>query len=127
VAEAKLSKLEFQIMEALWTQGEASIREIQETFPAKRRPAYTTIQTTVYRLEAKNIVRRVKKVGNFHIFAAAVSRSAAQRRLIDDLLALFGGRTQPVMAHLIESGKLTLEDVKEAEKALRQMERKDKP
>jgi BlaI family penicillinase repressor len=127
VAEPKLSKLEFQIMDALWTQGEASIREIQETFPAKRRPAYTTIQTTVYRLEAKNIVRRVKKVGNFHIFAAAVSRSAAQRRLIDDLLALFGGRTQPVMAHLIESGKLTLEDVKEAEKALRQLERKDKP
>jgi BlaI family penicillinase repressor len=126
VAEPKLSKLEFQIMEALWTQGEASIREIQETFPAKRRPAYTTIQTTVYRLEAKNIVRRVKKVGNFHIFAAAVSRSAAQRRLVDDLLALFGGRTQPVMAHLIESGKLTLEDVKEAEKALRQLERKDR-
>jgi BlaI family penicillinase repressor len=126
VAEPKLSKLEFQIMDALWTQGEASIREIQETFPAKRRPAYTTIQTTVYRLEAKNIVRRVKKVGNFHIFAAAVSRSAAQRRLVDDLLALFGGRTQPVMAHLIESGKLTLEDVKEAEKALRQLERKDK-
>ena len=126
MAEPKLSKLEFQIMEALWTQGEASIREIQETFPAKRRPAYTTIQTTVYRLEAKNIVRRVKKVGNFHIFAAAVSRSAAQRRLIDDLLALFGGRTQPVMAHLIESGKLTLEDVKEAEKALRQLEKKDK-
>jgi predicted transcriptional regulator len=127
MAEPKLSKLEFQIMEALWSQGEASIREIQETFPAKRRPAYTTIQTTVYRMEAKNIVRRVKKVGNFHIFAAAVSRSAAQRRLIDDLLALFGGRTQPVMAHLIESGKLTLEDVKEAEKALRQMEKKDKP
>jgi BlaI family penicillinase repressor len=127
VAEPKLSKLEFQIMEALWTQGEASIREIQETFPARRRPAYTTIQTTVYRMEAKSIVRRVKKVGNFHIFAAAVSRGAAQRRLIDDLLALFGGRTQPVMAHLIESGKLTLEDVKEAEKALRQMEKKDKP
>ena len=127
MAEPKLSKLEFQIMEALWTQGEASIREIQETFSARRRPAYTTIQTTVYRMETKNIVRRVKKVGNFHIFAAAVSRSAAQRRLIDDLLALFGGRTQPVMAHLIESGKLTLEDVKEAEKALRQMERKDKP
>ena len=126
MAEPKLSKLEFQIMEALWTKGEASIREIQETFPAKRRPAYTTIQTTVYRLEAKNIVRRVKKVGNFHIFAAAVSRSAAQRRLVDDLLALFGGCTQPVMAHLIESGKLTLEDVKEAEKALRLLERKDK-
>ena len=126
MATPKLSKLELQIMEKLWDRGESSIREIQETFPAKRRPAYTTIQTTVYRLEAKNVVRRVKKVGNFHIFAAAVSRSAAQRRLIDDLLALFGGRTQPVMAHLIESGKLTLEDVKEAEKALRQLERKDK-
>jgi predicted transcriptional regulator len=122
----KLTKLELQIMEALWTRGEASIREIQEDFPEKKRPAYTTIQTTVYRLETKKAVRRVKKVGNFHIFAAAVSRNAAQRRLIDDLLALFGGRTQPVMAHLIESGKLTLEDVKEAESLLRQLERKDK-
>jgi BlaI family penicillinase repressor len=127
VAEPKLSKLEFQIMEALWTQGELSIREMQETFPAKRRPAYTTIQTTVYRLELKGTVRRVRKIGNFHIFAAAVSRDAAQRRLIDDLLALFGGRSQPVMAHLIESGKLTMDDVKEAEKALRKLERKDKP
>ena len=122
----KLTKLELQIMEALWTRGEASIREIQEDFPEKKRPAYTTIQTTVYRLEAKKAVRRVKKVGNFHIFEAAVSRNAAQRRLIDDLLALFGGRTQPVMAHLIESGKLTLEDIKEAEKVLRKLERKDK-
>jgi len=122
----KLTKLELQIMEALWTRGEASIREIQETFPEKGRPAYTTIQTTVYRLEAKKAVRRVKKVGNFHIFEAAVSRNAAQRRLINDLLALFGGSTQPVMAHLIESGKLTLEDVKEAESLLRQLERKDK-
>jgi BlaI family transcriptional regulator, penicillinase repressor len=122
----KLTKLELQIMEALWTSGEASIREIQENFPEKKRPAYTTIQTTVYRLEAKKAVRRVKKVGNFHIFEAAVSRNAAQRRLIDDLLTLFGGRTQPVMAHLIESGKLTLEDVKEAESLLRQLERKDK-
>lgn len=122
----KLTKLELQIMEALWTRGEASIREIQESFPEKKRPAYTTIQTTVYRLEAKKAVRRVKKVGNFHIFEAAVSRNAAQRRLIDDLLALFGGRTQPVMAHMIESGKLTLEDVKEAESLLRQLERKDK-
>jgi len=127
VAEPKLSKLEFQIMEALWNRGESSIREIQEAFPARKRPAYTTIQTTVYRLEAKNIVRRVRKVGNFHIFAATVSRSAAQRRLIDDLLALFGGRTQPVMAHLIESGKLTMEDVKEAENALRKLEGKEKP
>ncbi|HET8891407.1 MAG TPA: BlaI/MecI/CopY family transcriptional regulator [Candidatus Angelobacter sp.] len=122
----KLTKLELQIMEALWTRGEASIREIQETFPEKDRPAYTTIQTTVYRLEAKKAVRRVKKVGNFHIFEAAVSRNAAQRRLINDLLALFGGSTQPVMAHLIESGKLTLDDIKEAEKVLRKLERKDK-
>jgi BlaI family penicillinase repressor len=126
VSDPKLSKLEFEIMEALWTQGEASIREIQETFPARNRPAYTTIQTTIYRMEAKNIVRRIRKVGNFHIFAASVSRSAAQSRLIDDLLALFGGRTQPVMAHLVESGKLTLEDVKEAEKALRKLERKER-
>src|SRR6267143_4852362 len=126
MAEPKLTKLELQIMEVLWRQGKASIREIQETFPKKGRPAYTTIQTTVYRLEAKNAVRRVKKVGNFHIFEAAVSRNAAQGRLIDDLLALFGGRTQPVMAHLIESGKLTLADVKEAEQILRKLERKDK-
>jgi BlaI family penicillinase repressor len=125
MAEPKLTKLELQIMEALWTQGQASIRDIQETFPEKHRPAYTTIQTTVYRLESKKAVRRVKKVGNFHIFEAVVSRTVAQRRLVDDLLALFGGRTQPVMAHLIESGKLTLEDVKEAEKILRRLTRKD--
>ncbi len=122
----KLSKLELQIMNVLWTRGSASIREIQESFPEKRRPAYTTIQTTVYRLEAKKGVRRVKKVGNFHIFEAAVSRDIAQRKLIDDLLSMFGGRTQPVMAHLIESGKLTLADIKEAEKTLRQLEREDK-
>ena len=126
MAEPKLTKLELQIMEALWTRGEASIREIQETFPEKNRPAYTTIQTTVYRLEGKKAVRRLKKVGNFHIFAAAISRDAAQRRLIDDLLALFGGRTQPVMAHLIDSGKLTLADVEEAGKILRKLEREDK-
>jgi BlaI family penicillinase repressor len=122
----KLSKLELHIMEALWTRGNASIREIQESFPANGRPAYTTIQTTVYRLEVKKAVRRVRKVGNFHVFEAAVSRNAAQGRLIDDLLALFGGRSQPVMARLIESGKLTLADVKEAEKTLRKLERKDK-
>src|SRR5271154_5515094 len=104
MAEPKLSKLELQIMEALWSQGKASIREIQETFPEKQRPAYTTIQTTVYRLEGKKAGRRIKKVGNFHILEAAFSREPAQRRLIDDLRALFGGSTQPVMAHLIESG-----------------------
>lgn len=122
----KLSRLEMQIMEALWNCGSASIREIQESFPEKKRPAYTTIQTTVYRLEGKKAVRRVKKVGNFHVFEAAVSRDIAQRKLIDDLLALFGGRTQPVMAHLIESGKLTLADIKEAEKTLRHLEREEK-
>ncbi len=126
MGEPKLTKLELQIMEALWTRAHASIREIQETFPEKDRPAYTTIQTTVYRLERKKVVRRVKKVGNFHVFEAAMTRNAAQRRLVDDLVALFGGRTQPVMAHLIESGKLTREDVKEAEKTLRKLERKDK-
>jgi predicted transcriptional regulator len=90
-------------MELLWSCGQVSIREIQESFPEKERPAYTTVQTVVYRLEVKKAVHRVKKIGNFHIFEAAVSRDAAQRKLIDDLLALFGGRPQPVMAHLIES------------------------
>jgi len=123
VAEPKLSKLEYQIMDTLWTKGECSIREIQDAFPVKRRPAYTTIQTTIYRMETKQVIRRVKKVGNFHIFAATVSRGAAQRRLVDDLLAMFGGRSQPVMAHLIESGKLTLDDVKEAEKVLRKLQK----
>jgi BlaI family transcriptional regulator, penicillinase repressor len=125
MGEPKLAKLELQIMEALWSRGKASIREIQESFPERDRPAYTTVQTTVYRLETKKAVRRVKKVGNFHIFEPAVSRTAAQRRLVDDLLALFGGRTQPVMAHLIESGRLTLADVKEAEKTLRKLQKKE--
>ena len=126
MAEPKLTKLELKIMEALWTRGSASIREIQEAFAEKGRPAYTTIQTTVYRLEGKKAVRRVKKVGNFHIFEAAVSRDVAQRKLIDELLALFGGSTQPVMAHLIESGKLTLADVQEAEKTLRRLQKEVK-
>jgi len=125
MAKPKLSRLELQIMEALWTRRQASIREVQGSFPEKNRPAYTTVQTTVYRLEAKKAVRRVKKVGNFHIFEAAITRDAAQRRLIDDLLALFGGRIEPVMSRLIESGKLTLRDVREAEKTLRKLERKD--
>jgi predicted transcriptional regulator len=123
MTEPKLTKLELQIMETLWTRGHSSIREIQEAFPERKRPAYTTVQTTVYRLEGKKALRRVKKVGNFHIFEAAISRDAAQRRLIDDLLALFGGRAQPVMARLVESGKLTLEDVKEAERTLRKLAR----
>jgi BlaI family penicillinase repressor len=122
----KLSRLEYEIMEALWDRGEASLREIQESFPAKRRPGYTTIQTMVYRMEDKGIVRRVRKVGNFHLFAPSVTREAAQRRLVDDLLALFGGRSQLLMAHLIQGGKLSLEDVQEAERILRQHSSKEK-
>ena len=126
MGDTKLSKLEFQIMEVLWAGGDLSIREIQEKFPGKRVPAYTTIQTTVYRMEAKEIVRRVKKVGNFHVFAASITRKEAQRGIVDDLLSYFGGRSQPVMAHLIESGKLSLEDVKEAEKALKKLSVKER-
>ena len=121
----KLTKLELRIMEALWNSGACSVREIQETFPEAGRPAYTTIQTTVYRLEAKNAVRRAKKISNAHIFEAVISRGAAQGRLIDDLLGLFGGRPKLLMAHLIESGKLTIEDVQEAEKELRRLGKKD--
>ena len=121
----KLTKLELQIMEALWSRGASSVREIQEAFPEKDRPAYTTVQTMVYRLEAKKAIRRVKKIGNAHIFDALVSRSSAHRRLIDDLLAFFGGRSQPVVAHLIESGRLTMDDVKEAEQLLKKLSRKD--
>ena len=122
----KLTNLELQIMEALWSRGVSSIREIQEAFPERRRPAYTTVQTTVYRMERKKVLQRIKKIGNAHIFEALVSRHAAHRRLIDDLLNLFGGQTQPVMAHLIESRKLTLAEVKEAERALRRLARKEK-
>jgi BlaI family transcriptional regulator, penicillinase repressor len=126
VALPRLTRLELRIMEALWNHGASSIREIQEAFPERDRPAYTTVQTMVYRLEVKKAIRRVKKIGNAHIFEAVVSRNAAQRRLIDELLSFFGGRTQPVMAHLIESGQLTLEDVQEAEQTLRRLARKDK-
>ena len=123
----KLTKLELKIMEALWSRGALSIREIQEAFPEKDRPAYSTVQTTVYRMEGKGALRRVKKISNAHIFEAVVSRHAAQARLIDDLLGLFGGRTQPVMAHLVESGKLTLDDVQETERLLRKLAKKEKP
>ena len=115
----RLTRLELRIMDVLWTQGTASVREVQEAFPESDRPAYTTIQTTMYRLEAKRAIRRVKKISNAHIFEALITRGAAQRRLVDELLSLFGGRPQPVMAHLIESGRLTIEDLREAERALR--------
>ena len=124
----KLSKLELQIMEALWTLGPLSVREVQQAFPARKRPAYTTVQTTIYRLETKGALRRFKKISNAHIFEAVLSRNVAQRRLIDDLMGMFGGRTQPVMAHLIESGKLTLEDVQQAERLVREhIEKGGKP
>ncbi|MBY0505849.1 MAG: BlaI/MecI/CopY family transcriptional regulator [Bryobacteraceae bacterium] len=125
MALPKLTKLELQIMDALWNQGTLSIREIQESFPAKDRPAYTTVQTTVYRLEDKGAVRRAKKISNAHIFEAVVTRSAASGRLIDELLSLFGGRTQPVMAHLVESGQLTMDDVRDAEKLIQDLARKE--
>jgi BlaI family penicillinase repressor len=122
----KLSKLELRIMQTLWDRGPVSIREVQEAFPESDRPSYTTVQTTVYRLENKKAVKRVKKISNAHIFEAVLSRDTAQRTLIDELLSLFGGRTQPVMAHLVQSGKLTLEDVKDAEKALRRISKEEK-
>jgi BlaI family transcriptional regulator, penicillinase repressor len=126
MAAQKLSKLELRIMDALWSLGSASVREVQEAFPEADRPAYTTIQTTMYRLEAKNAIRRIKKISNAHIFEAVVSRTAAHRRVIDELLSVFGGRSQPVMAHLIEAGKLTLDDLREAEKTLRRLAAKER-
>jgi len=121
----KLTKPELRIMEALWSQGPCSIREIHESLPAKKRLAYTTVQTMVYRLEVKKAVRRVKKIATAFIFEAAVSREAAQRRLVDELLGLFGGRSRPIMAHLVQSGTLTLDDIREAEKALREHARQE--
>jgi BlaI family transcriptional regulator, penicillinase repressor len=119
--QPRLSRLELQVMDALWAGGPSSIRELQERFDERDRPAYTTVQTIVFRLEAKKAVRRIKKIGNAHIFEAAVSKRAAQGRLIDELLAFFGGESQPVVSHLIDAGKLTLDDVKEAEKTLKRL------
>ena len=127
MALPRLTKLELQVMDALWTHGASSVREIQEAFPEKDRPAYTTVQTMVYRLEGKKAIRRLKKIGNAHIFEAAISRNAAQRRLIDELLSFFGGRPQPVVAHLVETGQLTLDDVQEAEQLIRKLSKKEKP
>jgi len=122
----KLTRLELRIMETLWSKGPSSIRELQEAFPEPDRPAYTTVQTVVYRLEFKKAVRRASKVSNAHVFEAVVSRSSAQHRMIDDLVALFGGKPLPIMSHLIESGRLTPEEVKEAQKALRNLVKKEK-
>jgi predicted transcriptional regulator len=125
MAKTRLTRLELQILEALWTYGKASIREVQEAFPAPR-PAYTTIQTTVYRLELKNAVRRVRKIGNAHIFEPAVSRDLARHRLLDEILSFFGGRAQPMMTQLAEAGKLTREDVRELEKTIEKLEKQGK-
>ncbi len=113
-------------MDALWSRGPCSVREIQESFPARKRPAYTTVQTTVYRLESKKALRRVKKIATALIFEAAMSREEAQGRLIDDLLALFGGRSRPIMAHLIESGNLSLDEVRDAERTLLRLAEEDR-
>jgi len=127
MAKPKLTKLEMQVLEALWQKGARSVREIQETFPEPGRPAYTTVQTVVYRLERKKVLRCVKRISNANIFEAVISRNDAQRRFVDELQAVFGGRAKLVMAHLVESGGLTLDDVKEAEQALRKTQGKDKP
>jgi predicted transcriptional regulator len=124
MALPRLSNLEMQIMEALWAKGDLSIREIQESFPEKKRPAYSTVQTMVQRLEAKKAVRRTKKIATAFIFEAAIPRDAARRRLIDEFLAVFSGETRPIMTHLIEAGKLTLEDVRDAERLLREISKK---
>ena len=122
----KLSKLEMQIMDVLWTSGPTAIREIQESFGPKNRPAYTTVQTMVYRLEIKKALRRARKVGNAHVFEALITRDAAKARLVDEFLSLFGGRMQPVMAQLIEAGNLTAKDVADAEKLLKDLSAKRK-
>ena len=125
MARPKLTKLEMQILEAFWKLGPSSVREILETFPARNRPAYTTVQTVVYRLERKQALRCVKRISNANIFEAAITRQNARRQFVDDVLALFGGRVQALMSHLVESGDLTLDDIKEAESALRKASRKE--
>jgi BlaI family penicillinase repressor len=121
MTQPKLTKLELRILEALWAQGKASIREIQEAFPEPR-PAYTTIQTTVYRLEGKKAVRRVRKIGNAHIFEPTIPREAARLRFLDEILSFFGGRALPMMAQLAEAGKLTMSDVRELQKTVQELE-----
>jgi predicted transcriptional regulator len=113
-------------MDVLWSGGPSAIREIQESFGPKNRPAYTTVQTMVYRLEAKKALRRARKIGNAHIFEAVISRDAAKARLVDDFLSMFGGRMQPVMAQLIEAGNLSPKDVADAEKLLRELSARKK-
>jgi len=125
MARTKFTKLELRILEALWASGKASVREILEAFPEPR-PAYTTIQTTVYRLESKGAVRRVRKISNAHIFEPTVAREVARHGLLDEILSLFGGRAQPMMAQLAEAGKLTMDDVRELERTIKRLEKEKK-
>jgi len=120
----KLSRLELRMMDVIWTQGPCSVREIHESFPEANRPAYTTVHTVITRLEAKMAVRRVGKIGNAHLYEAQISREPAQTHMLDDFVRLFGGRMQPLMTHLIETGQLTLEDIQAAEKLVRERRRK---
>ena len=126
MAQPKLTKLELQILEVLWAHGKASIREIQEAFPEPR-PAYTTIQTTVYRLEGKKAVRRVRKISNAHIFEPTVARETARHRLLDEILSFFGGRALPMMAQLVDAGKLSRADLRELDKLVRERDRRQRP
>jgi predicted transcriptional regulator len=123
--EVKFTRQELRIMEQFWKSERVSIREILETFPKKRRPPYSSVQTIVYRMEEKGAIRRVRKIGNAHVFEAVVSREEARGSAIDDLLGLFGGRAQTVMAHLVESGKLTREDIRETEKLIDDLEQRE--
>ena len=120
MTQSQLTRLELRVLEALWAHGKASIREIQEVFPPPR-PAYTTIQTTVYRLERKRVLRRIRKIGNAHIFEATIPREAARQRLLDEILSFFGGRALPMMAQFVEAGKLSLDDVRELEKTVQRL------
>lgn len=125
--KVKLTVVELRIMEEFWCNGRLSIREVQESFPAKKRPPYTSVQSTINRLEERGAVRRVRKIGNAYIYEAAISAEEARGRVLDDLLRMFGGRAQTMMAHLVESGKLTREDIRETEKLIDELERGDHP
>ena len=127
MALPKLTPIELRIMDVLWSHGASAVRQVQEEFPEDSRPAYTTLQTVLYRLEGKKVVRRTRKIGNAHLFEAIVDRASVQRRALDDVLRLFGGQAQPMMAHLVQSGQLTMDDVREVERLIEDLEKKGTP
>ena len=127
MALPKLTPVELRIMDVLWTDGPCAVRQVQEQFPEEGRPAYTTVQTVLYRLEGKKVVQRGRKIGNAHLFEAIVDRASVQRRAVSDVLGLFGGRAQPIMAHLVQTGQLTLDDVREVERMIQDLEKKGTP